>query len=180
MSNSTFACEFISGLTMAAAYLPVANCLADGVNGYRVLRKAPVVHIGTEFWFAAQVSPQHETTVATILDHKGYQRFVPTYMARRQWSDRIKLIEKPLFEGYVFCRMTEQSFGLVRTTPGVVRLVGFNGWPSPVPEDEIFALQKLIQSGIRAYPIAMHLKVGQRVEVTTGPLAGITGTFDTD
>jgi transcription antitermination factor NusG len=136
-----------------------------------------MVPIGTESWFAVQVSPKHEIKVATALNYKGYQQFVPTYLSRRCWSDRIRLIQKPLFSGYVFCRVHETTVGLVRTIPGVVRIIGFNGKPSPVPDAEIGALQKVVESGVTAYPFALHLKVGQRVEVSTGPLAGITGTL---
>lgn len=116
-------------------------------------------------------------TVASILSYKGYQQFVPTYISRRKWADRVKLIERPLFAGYVFCRTTEDSTGLVRATPGVVHIVGFNGHPAPIPEEEILALHKIIQSGRKAYPLALQLNVGQKVQVSTGPLAGIVGTL---
>lgn len=116
-------------------------------------------------------------TVASILSYKGYQQFVPTYISRRKWVDRVKLIERPLFAGYVFCRTTEASTGLVRATPGVVHIVGFNGHPAPIPEEEILALHKIIQSGRKAYPLALQLNVGQKVQVSTGPLAGVVGTL---
>ncbi len=134
-------------------------------------------HCDTDSWFAVQVRPQHEMTVAAILKHKGYQQFVPTYVSRRKWVDRVKLIERPLFAGYVFCRTTEISMGLVVATPGVVRIVGFNRKPTRIPEEEILAIHRVIQSGMKIYPCELRLRVGQKVQVSSGPLAGIAGTL---
>ena len=67
-----------------------------------------------ESWFAVQVAPRHEKSVATLLSYKGYQHFLPTYRSRRAWSDRSKTIEVPMFPGYVFCRtMHRAAHGLV-------------------------------------------------------------------
>jgi transcription antitermination factor NusG len=136
-----------------------------------------VSHIASESWFAVQVLPHHEFKVARVLEYKGYQHFVPTYASQRRWSDRIKIINQPLFAGYVFCRISKASIAPVGTTPGVVRIVGFNGKPLPIPDEEIQAVQKIIESRMSVHPYSLQIKIGQRVEVTTGPLAGITGTL---
>lgn len=136
-----------------------------------------MIHIGSESWFAVQVVPHHELKVAAMLQYKGYQQFVPTYLSRRRWSDRVKEIQRPLFSGYVFCRVCDSSFGLVGTTPGVVRIIGSNGRPLPVSDEEMDAVQKIAQAQVAACPCALHPKIGQRVQVTTGPLAGIKGTL---
>lgn len=127
-----------------------------------------------EAWFAVQVAPRHEKSVAALLSYKGYQHFLPTYRSRRAWSDRKKTIEVPMFPGYVFCRtMHRAAHGLVLTTPGVVRVVGFSGNPYPIPDDEIDAIRKVVLSS-ESEPVP-YLKVGQRVRISSGSMAGIVG-----
>jgi len=126
-------------------------------------------------WFAVQVSPRAEKKVADHLTYKGYQSFLPLYKATRRWSDRKTVLELPLFPGYVFCRMTESSAGLIVATPGAVRIVGFGGKPYPVSDTEIGALQQIVESGIHAVPFVPYLRIGERVEIKDGPLSGITG-----
>jgi transcription termination/antitermination protein NusG len=127
-----------------------------------------------ESWFALHVAPRHEKRVASVLSYKGYQQFFPTYQSRRKWSDRVKTLELPLFPGYVFCRIMHGiAAGLLLTTPGVIRVVGFGGKPYPVPDHEIDAIQKIaLCPDIIPVP---YLKVGQKVRICNGPLSGIAG-----
>jgi transcription termination/antitermination protein NusG len=125
-------------------------------------------------WFVVQVVPQFETRVASILESKGYQRFAPTYPSRRQWSDRVKTLQKPLFPGYVFVQIPGLNIsGLLCSTPGVVRLLSFGGRPSPVPDSEIDAIRRLTALG-KPLP-TRYLSLGQKVEIKDGPFAGIVG-----
>jgi transcription antitermination factor NusG len=128
-----------------------------------------------ESWFAIHAAPQAEKKVAEHLTYKGYQCFLPLYKSRRKWSDRTKVLELPLFPGYVFCRLREAIIGPIRSTPGIVRVVSFGGKPYPIPESEIEALQQIVRSGADASPYMPFLKVGQKVQVKDGPLSGIVG-----
>jgi len=130
--------------------------------------------IESEPWFALQVTPRHEKRVETILQHKNYGHFLPMCRTRRNWSDRIKTIEQPLFPGYVFVRCPLSSVGKVRGTPGIIRIVSFGGKPCPVPDAQIRALQRVIDSnrGLTSFP---YLAAGQKVQIVAGPLSGITG-----
>jgi transcription antitermination factor NusG len=125
-------------------------------------------------WFAVQTKPRHEKMVAQQLEYKGYQPFLPTYLVRHKWSDRIKVIEQPLFDGYCFCRIDRDSTARVITTPGTIRIVGLPGAPTPIDEAEIETLQQLVASRhvIEPWP---YLDVGQRVRIESGGLAGIEG-----
>ena len=58
-------------------------------------------------WFALRVKSKYEKLVATMAKNKGFEDFLPTYQCRRRWSDR-KVVEVPLFPGYVFCRLDPQ------------------------------------------------------------------------
>lgn len=128
-------------------------------------------------WFAVHVRPQHERKVATLLGCKGYQQFLPTYLMRRNCGGQTKTIEKPLFPGYVFCRVDEPVFGLVRTTPGVIKIVGVAGRPFPIPDEEINAVFRVLEAGTDVCPCALGLKAGEKVLVKKGPLSGVIGKF---
>ena len=125
-------------------------------------------------WYAVRVKSNFEHTVSTHLRARGYEEFLPTYQARRRWSDRIKEIQVPLFGGYVFCRLEASNRLPVLTTPGVVHLVGVGRTPYPVAEDEIKAVRRIVESELMARPWPF-LRVGQRVQLVRGPLAGVEG-----
>jgi transcription antitermination factor NusG len=124
-------------------------------------------------WFAIQVRTRYEFLVATILRSKGLEEFVPKYKSKRQWSDRTKVCELPLFPGYVFCRFNAQVRVPILTTPGVIRIVGVN---SAIPDSEIEAIQTVVAHRVSAIPYP-YLDVGTRVQVIAGPLAGVQGTL---
>jgi len=125
-----------------------------------------------EAWVAVQVRPKYEFVTAKILRNKGYEEFVPTYQVKRQWSDRSKLIKLPLFAGYVFCRINAEICWPIVTTPGVIRILSHGSEIARIDENEISALQTLARSRMKAEPCS-YVKIGQRVRVLDGPLAGV-------
>lgn len=125
-------------------------------------------------WFVLHVLPRHEKKVASLLELKGLETFLPTYMSRRQWFDRIKHVDLPLFPNYVFCHFNHRISWMVRTTPGVLRVVGPGGRPSPLKDEEVESLRNLVRAGIPAKPIS-YVAIGKRVRITSGPLSGICG-----
>jgi transcription antitermination factor NusG len=125
-------------------------------------------------WFALQVRARYESIVSTLLEGKGYVRFLPMYHCRRRWSDRVKEVEAPLFPGYLFCKCNPQDRLPILTTFGVISIVGIAGNPSPVDDGEIDALRLLVSSRLPRQPWP-YLQVGQRVEIQSGPLLGLRG-----
>lgn len=125
-------------------------------------------------WFAVQVKSHCEKLVATVLQHKGVEEFFPSYRSRHRWSDRVRIVDVPLFPGYVFCRLDPQYRLPVLVTPGVVQFVGIGRFPVPIDDAEIGAIQSAVRSGLQAEPWPF-LDVGQRVRVEDGPLTGLEG-----
>ena len=125
-------------------------------------------------WFALQVRARHEMGVAEHLRGKGYEWFLPLYKCRKRWSDRVKIVDAPLFPGYLFCRFNPQNRLPILKTPGVTYIVGFNGQPAPVDECEISAIQTLLQSGMPSQPWPF-LATGDRVRIESGPLRDLEG-----
>lgn len=127
-------------------------------------------------WFALQVRQRSEKLVAASLEAKEYEVFLPLYHSRRYWSDRIKELQLPLFDGYVFCRLSMQRRLPVLMIPGVLRLVGMGKLPVPVGDQEIAALQAVVRSGVAAEPWP-HWTAGEPIRIDRGPLRGVEGTL---
>jgi transcription antitermination factor NusG len=125
-------------------------------------------------WFAVRTRSNFEQLTATLLRSKGLEEFLPAAMTRRRWSDRVKTIETPLFPGYVFCRFDVQNRLPVLTTPGVVGIVGIGKQPVAIPDHEIANIRSILRSGLAAQPWPF-LRVGERILIDRGPLAGTEG-----
>jgi transcription antitermination factor NusG len=125
-------------------------------------------------WYAAYTSANHEKRVAEQLVVRSVEHFLPVYASVRRWKDRRVTLQLPLFPGYVFVRMALQDRLRVQQVPGVARLVGFDGTPAALPEEEIEALRACIGSGVQAEPHP-YLRVGRRVRVKGGPMTGMEG-----
>jgi transcription antitermination factor NusG len=126
------------------------------------------------WWYAAYTSANHEKRVALQLAQRSVEHFLPLYESVRRWKDRRVKLQLPLFPGYVFVRMALQDRLQVLQVPGVTRLVGFHGEPTPLPEGEIEALREGLLQNLRVQPYRF-LTVGRRVRVKTGPLSGFEG-----
>jgi transcription antitermination factor NusG len=128
-------------------------------------------------WFALTVKYQHERRVEGVLCAAGIDTFLPLYRARRQWSDRVKDLDAPVFPGYVFGRFAVRDRARIVSTPGVARIVGFAGLPAPVSEQEIEGVRAALASRLPLGPWPYLLKTGGRVRIERGPLRGIEGTL---
>jgi transcription antitermination factor NusG len=130
-------------------------------------------------WVAVVVRPRTEGRVQTGLAAAGLETFVPWHKVRRNWSDRIKALEQNLFPGYMFCRSTFAQRHLVMSQPGVERVVSFNRQAAIIPDAEIVALRRTVESGFPMLPWPF-LRVGQRVRIERGVLEGIEGALARD
>jgi transcription antitermination factor NusG len=125
-------------------------------------------------WFALQVRSRWEGTTAGLLRGKGLETLLPTYTTKRKWSDRFKVVEAPLFPGYVFCRFDVHNRLPVLITPGVISVVGRGKTPIAVDDKEILSIQAAIGSGIQMEPWP-YLEIGERVRVKDDVLDGMEG-----
>lgn len=128
-------------------------------------------------WCALLVRPQHEQAVARALAAKSVVAWAPTRRVRRRWSDRVQEVDAPLFPGYVFARLAGFQRRATVETPGVVRIVGFNGTPAAIEESEIEAIRRAADAGLAPRPCETW-RPGQRVRIDQGPLAGSEGVIE--
>jgi len=125
-------------------------------------------------WYATYVCSRHEKQVLSQLRERNVCCLLPVYRSVRRWKDRRKELELVLFPGYVFVRIDLRERLRVLQLPSVVRFVSFNGQPAALADGEIETLTQGLASGICAEPHP-YLKVGQRVYIRYGPLAGAQG-----
>ena len=127
-------------------------------------------------WYAVQTRSRHERVVAAQLREQGVSTFLPMITQIRRWSDRRKLVEFPLFSGYVFVHATVSPLirRIVLFSRGVAGFVAMQGEPLPIPDEQIDNVKGLLAKNIRcaAHPF---LKVGQRVRIRGGSLEGLEG-----
>jgi transcription antitermination factor NusG len=125
-------------------------------------------------WYAAYTCAQHEKRVAAELGMREVEHFLPLYSSVRWWKDRRVTLDLPLFPGYVFVRLALRERLRVLQIPSVVRLVGFGGQPTALPETEMEIMRSGLSQSSRAEPHPF-LAVGRRVRITGGPFAGLEG-----
>src|SRR6266849_6228219 len=125
-------------------------------------------------WYAAYTCANHEKCVAHQLEERAVEHFLPLYRSVRRWSDRRIQIDLPLFPGYVFVRLALRNRLRVLQIQSVVRLVGFNGLPTALPDGEMETLRSGLSQRLRAEPHPF-LTVGRGVRIAHGPLAGLEG-----
>ncbi|MDE3243292.1 MAG: UpxY family transcription antiterminator [Nitrospirota bacterium] len=127
-------------------------------------------------WYALRTRSRHEKHVRDWLANQGIERLLPTLGRISQWKDRKKVIELPLFPGYCFAQFFWQDRLAVLKVPGVVQIVGSGTSPEPIPDEEIDALKKLMDSTL-AYDAHPYLQEGMAVKVIRGPLEGVRGVL---
>ncbi len=127
-------------------------------------------------WYALWTRSRHEKLVRDELADQKIEPLLPTVKRLNQWKDRKKEVEIPLFPGYCFARFEWKNRLDILRIPGVVRVIGSCGRPEPIPDHEIEAIKKLMNTAL-PYENHPYLKVGMRVRIIRGPLEGVEGIF---
>lgn len=125
-------------------------------------------------WYAVYTCANHEKRVAKQFAGRDVKHFLPEYVSVRRWKDRKVRLHLPLFPGYLFVHLAAQERLDVLQVPSVVRLVGFDGRPTPLPDEDINRIREFLGQGWRAEP-HRYLVAGRRARVVRGPLAGMEG-----
>jgi len=125
-------------------------------------------------WYAVYTWAHHEKRVAEQMGQRQIRGFLPVYRSMRRWKDRRKEIELALFPSYVFVHLALKDRLRVLEIPGVVHLVSAQGKPVPLADTEIESFQRGMQGCVRMEPHPL-LRVGRRVRVQGGPMAGLEG-----
>jgi len=126
-------------------------------------------------WYAVYTNSRAEKRVSDRIEELGIETFLPLQKTLRQWSDRKKLVEKPLISSYVFVKIIPRDYFTVRKIDGVVKFIMLQGKPVAIPEAQITNLRILCGSDAEVEISADVYEKGDMVEVTVGSLAGLRG-----
>jgi transcription antitermination factor NusG len=131
-------------------------------------------------WYACRTKARAEKQVDRLLSGAGFGSYLPLVQLERQWADRKKKVAFPLFAGYVFARFRLGQIHEILRTPGVVTVVRVNGYPTPIREEELESVRRLVagvnESGVMPSP-SDYLEAGQEVVVMEGPFKGMRGVL---
>jgi transcription antitermination factor NusG len=124
-------------------------------------------------WYAIRVRAQQETIASQSLKGRGLEEFLPLFDSRRCWTDRVKVVARPLLAGYVFCRFSPNQLPLVLDAAGCVQVVKFGAQLAPVPDEDIQALRRLVESGLASpHP---YVCAGTPVRICSGAFKNLEG-----
>ncbi len=123
-------------------------------------------------WYAAYTIPKFEKKVHAELVKRHIEAYLPLQIVFRQWSDRIKKIEAPLFPNYIFIKTSDFHRHNAISAKGILRYVSFDGKPAKISDRDIDTMKKLENENPEVEP---KLIEGTMVRIIRGPLAGFEG-----
>lgn len=127
-------------------------------------------------WYAIYTRPRWEKKVDKLLAEKGMESYCPLQKIQRQWSDRKKIVEEPLFKSYVFVRIADEEQSAVRMVNGVVNFVYWMGKPALIKNDEIRIIRQFMNEYDNVEVTQMPIEAGNKIVVQSGVLMGKSGT----
>ena len=132
----------------------------------------------TSHWFAVYTRSRMEKKVSAEMDKMEINCFLPMHKVLRQWSDRKKWVEVPLFNSYVFVNITDKEYNAVLQVMGVVRFITFESKAVAIPLQQIEAIKTYIDQGSPDYIAPeIPLEAGANVEIIRGAMAGLSGVL---
>lgn len=126
-------------------------------------------------WYVMYTAPRSEKKVEQRLKEKGLEVYLPIVEEVRQWSDRKKKVQRPLFNGYLFVYTTKSKLWESLQVTGAVKFVNFSGEHATIRDSEIEAIKRIISTGIAVEVDTGTIEEGQQVKILGGPLQGFEG-----
>ena len=127
-----------------------------------------------EKWIAVYTKSRHEKVVIQKLENKNIEAYCPIFKERRQWSDRKRWVEFPLFRSYVFAKIELKNSLYILQAMGVHHIIKFQGNISIIPDEIIQNIKSMIDGGFTVEQVEYFVK-GDEVIVVDGPLKGMDG-----
>ena len=135
-----------------------------------------------KYWHALYVRSRAEKKVFAQLEDMGVQAYLPLVTNIKQWSDRRKKIQEPLFKSYVFVYSNEKEHLSILNVYGVLRFVCFERKAVIVPDNQIVAIKRYVEEVEKGESDHAsdneNLKKGQLVRIISGPMKGLVGRLD--
>ena len=127
-------------------------------------------------WLVFYTKARWEKKVNSFLQKFGFESYLPVQKVLRQWSDRKKKVEAPLFSSYIFVRENESRIPEILKVPGISWNIRHNGKPAILRDSELKIIQRFIDTGLTIETQSVeNLEIGNKVKVMDGPLKGVEG-----
>ena len=141
------------------------------------LTNKPIVtsHIEKSEWFVFYVKSRTEFKAEQLLKRDGFISYLPVIKILKQWSDRKKWIEEPLFKSYIFVKVKRYQLYNVLQTPPIVTYVRFAGEPAIIHQRHIDLIKELIINKTKFELSTEIVKVGESIKIKSGPFKGQSG-----
>lgn len=133
-------------------------------------------------WIAATVQMNCERKIAANLNRLGYETYVPVQKEKHRWSDRVKTVDRILIPMIVFIKVSRNEYRIIEKIHGIHRLVRYPGSKEPasiIPDDQIDRLRFMLEKSDSEVTLVSNLKVGDPVQIISGPLKGLNGVLST-
>lgn len=123
-------------------------------------------------WYVLYTKPRNEKKVVERLTGAGYTVYSPFHKVRKQWGDRIKIVEEPLFRSYVFIQIENAKRDEVFAFPGTVRYLFWLRRPAIVRQSEIATIQKWLGEHKHEDIDISQIMPGDYLRITSGQFSG--------
>jgi transcription antitermination factor NusG len=126
----------------------------------------------TSKWYPVYTKSRTEKKTCALLQSKGIETFLPLNKQLKQWSDRKKWVQEPLFKSYLFVKVSLKEYNLVLQTQGAVRFIYFSGVLATIPDEQIQQLKIVLTENYEPEVCFSKLEKGQIVKIIEGNLKG--------
>lgn len=126
-------------------------------------------------WYALYTKSRAEKKSVEKLSSIGITSYLPLKRELKQWSDRKKWVESPIINSYVFIHITPVDYHKVFSVPSIVAYVSHKGKAVTIPDEEMEAMRKVVESKLNISATASDIKKGETITITSGPLKGVSG-----
>lgn len=127
-------------------------------------------------WYVFYTKSRHEKKVYERLTEDGFEVYLPLWKRMKQWSQRMKQVEEPVFKSYIFIRTMEKHIYEILGDPSIVKIIRFQGQPATISEKHLELIQKFIANNIEVN-LTSEFKVGQQVKINGGAFIGLNGVI---
>lgn len=123
-------------------------------------------------WYVLYTSSRAEKKVEKQLRADGIEVYLPLHLTPRRWSDRVMMVEVPLFSSYIFVKTTDEVLRYLLKINGISRIVFYNGQPAIVREIEVQNIKEFLQ---KASGKVCEFVVNEEVQIASGPMKDVKG-----
>ena len=125
--------------------------------------------VSAKKWYAVYTKPRCEKKVAELLTRKDIENYCPLSRVHRQWSDRKKVIDQPLFQSYVFVHLNELELTTVRNTNGVLNYIYWLGKPAVIRDEEINIIKRFLNDYDDVILEKCEVNINDTIRINSGP-----------